>query len=147
MNLAQTHRTLVSGNRWRPESPTLLEKHVVRCVRSTMEGAGLIARTGVDPALRVDLLHRCHARECPPAAVRGRSEFEPRNVVRPLAGHMGQYFGRHGAAVHVLPVRAGGMVADRLAVEQERRDRLAGVASGPSIAARLSLLNFGGLPP
>src|SRR5439155_7004897 len=64
-------------------------------------GAGLIARTGVDPALRVDLLHRCHARECPPAAVRGRSEFEPRNVVRPLTGHMGQYFGRHGAAVHV----------------------------------------------
>jgi hypothetical protein len=110
-----------------------------------MEGAGLIARTGVDPALRVDLLHRCHARECPPASVRARSEFEPRNVVRPLAGHMRQYFGRHGAAVHVLPVRAGVMAADRLAVEQERRDRLAEYPGELAIAARLALINLGAL--
>src|SRR5260370_33762849 len=90
-----------------------------------MEGAGLVARTGVDPALRVDLLHRCHARERPSASVRGRSEFEPRTVVRSLAGHVRQYFGRYAAAVHVLPVPAGVMATARLAVEQERRDRLA----------------------
>src|SRR6266699_1333381 len=65
--------------------------------------------------------------------------------IRPLTGHMGQYFGRHGAAVHVLPVRAGGMAADRLALEQERRDRLAEYPGELAIAARLALINLGAL--
>ena len=43
--------------------PALLEKDVIRRVGRAVEGAGLVARAGVDAALGVDPLHCRHARE------------------------------------------------------------------------------------
>ena len=107
-----------------------------------MEIAGLVAWTAVDPALRVDLQHRCHAGERPPASVRGRSELEPRNVMRRLAGHTSYYVGSHAAAIRVLPVRAGVITADRLTFEAKRRSRLSECPDELAVAAGLALINL-----
>jgi hypothetical protein len=82
-------------------SPAFLKKHVVRAVGSTVEAASFVTRTAVDPALRVDLEYRCHARQHSLASVRGRIELEPRNVIRGLARRLGDDFGAHCTAVGV----------------------------------------------
>jgi hypothetical protein len=110
-----------------------------------MEGAGLVARTGVDPALRVDLL----------SVVTPESVPRPRcAVARSLSHEMssGLLPGTCASTLAVTalpsmcsPVRAGVMAADRLAVEQERRDRLAEYPGELAIAARFALINLGAL--
>src|SRR5271157_1276826 len=110
-----------------------------------MEGASGLARTCEDPALRVNPLHCRHARERAAATVRARCELEPGNVVGSLAGRIGCDLGGHRAAVDMLPVGAGVMAADRLAVKQQRRDRLAESPQQLAVLAGLTLVNLGTL--
>ena len=96
----------------------------------------------MDPALRVDLEYRCHARQHSLASVRGRIELEPRNVIRGLARRLGYDFGAHCTAVGVLPVRASVMAPDRLAFEPERRCRLSKGPGELAVTARLALVQL-----
>src|SRR5262249_54575339 len=83
------------------------------------------AGAGMDAAYRVDPLHRRHPGEQARAAMRGHLELEPGDVARRLAWGAGGGLADHCATVDVLPVRPRIVTADGLAIEQERRARLA----------------------
>jgi len=77
----------------------------------------------VDPALRVDLEYRCHARQHSLASVRGRIELEPRNVIRVLPGAWATTLAPTALPSVCSQFGASVMAPDRLAFEPERRCR------------------------
>src|ERR1700738_995893 len=93
-------------------------------------------------ALVVDPLHGRDARERAASAVVRHFELEPGNIVRRLAGSIARGLCSHGAAVDMLPVRAGIVTSDGLAVEQQRRDRLAERPCKLAVVTGLALVDL-----
>src|SRR3954454_7558140 len=112
--------------RWSWRSPELLlYEHVIRRIRCAMKCAGFIASPLVPAADRVNPLHRRHTRERTAPAARHHLKLEQRDVLWRCAWRIAGDLGDHRAAIHVLPVRAGVVAADGLAVREQRSDRLA----------------------
>src|SRR5438874_177305 len=88
-------------------------------------GDRALARSLRRPTLGVDALDGLHTRQQPAAALLGDLEFEPWQIVESRSRRGGHHLRPHGASVDVLPVRPGIMQADRLAIEDQRRNRLA----------------------
>ena len=107
-----------------------------------MEGAGLVAGTGMHAAPGIDPLHRRDSRQHAAAAMRRHLELEPGDIARRLARNVGDRFADHGAAVDVLPVRTGIVAPDGFAIEQQRRDRLAERPCELAVAAGLALVDL-----
>src|SRR5258708_37911411 len=94
------------------------------------------------PAHRIDALHRGDARERPAAAARGDLELEPGNVLRRCARRIAGGLADDRAAVRVLPARPGIMAPDRLAVREQRRDRLPAGPGEPAVGAGRALADL-----
>src|SRR4029079_1872945 len=103
-----------------------------------VERAGLVAGAAHDSAHRIDTLDRGRAREHTIATPRRHFELEPGHVIGTLAGRVGEHLAGDATAIGVIPVRAGVVASDRLAVEKERRNRLAECPPQPCTRARPS---------
>src|SRR4051812_37015167 len=107
------------------ECSALPKENILGRIGRALEIAGLVARTLKLTAMGVDALNRGDGREDAAAAVGGHFQFQPGNVGRCRARRVADGLADYGAAVGVLPVRPGIVPADRLALGQQRRDRLA----------------------
>src|SRR3954447_26820386 len=91
---------------------------------------------------RVDALRGGDAEESAAAAARGDLKLEPGDGLcvggRCISGGLCD----DRAAVHVLPIRSGVVPADRLAIEKQRRDRLAEGPGELAVRACLALIDL-----
>src|SRR5436309_11419465 len=136
-------RSQRSKRRWpRPKSLALFQEHVVRGVGRALEAAGLVASTLELAACRVDPLHRGDARQDAAAAVGNHLKLQPWNVAVGGTRRIADGLADHCAAVAVLPVGTGVMTADRLAVDQQRRDWLAEDPVQLAVGAGLAFIDL-----
>src|SRR5262245_59904367 len=133
--------TAADRHRWGASRP-LAQGHVVGRVGRAVEGAGLVASAAHDAAHGVDALDGRRRRKDAAAAARRYFELEPGDVARGLAGRVGEHLAGDAAAVDVIPVRAGVVAADRLAVDEERRDRLAERPGELAVGAGLAVIDL-----
>ena len=107
-----------------------------------MERAGFVAGTGQHAALGIDPLHRGHARERAASPMSGHFKLEPRDVACGFARSVAGGFGGYRTAVDVLPVGSRIMTADGLALQQQRRDRLAERPGQLAVIAGFALIDL-----
>src|SRR5215213_5066810 len=120
----------------------LAQEHVVGRVGDAFKAACLVAGAIELSTDRVDPLHGRRRSERTVAAPGSDPELQPGNVHCDLPWGGAGDLADHRAAVAVFPGRSGIMPADRLAVQKQRRDRLAKRPGECAVAAALAFINL-----
>ena len=120
----------------------LAQEHVVCGVGRVAIAAGLFALALEFAARRIDPLHRGDTGEDAGAAPGGHGQLQPGDIVRRGAGGVADRLADDGARVDVFPVRPRIVPADGLAVEQQRRDRLAECPGQLAVAGSLAFIDL-----
>ena len=92
--------------------------------------------------MRIDPLHGRDAGQNAFAAAFDDVKLEPRNVVRSGGRRASAELAHHGAAVDVFPIRPDIVAADGFAVEEKRRNRLAGDPAERAVVAGLAFVDL-----
>ncbi len=121
----------------------LAQEHVVGGVGRAALGAGLVAGALEFAARRVDPLHRGDAGMRMPVPRRGgHRRASARDIVGDRAGALPTALPTTALPSHVLPGRPGIVPADGLAIEQQRRDRLAERPGQLAVGAGLAFVDL-----
>src|SRR5215510_8697220 len=121
---------------------TLLVESVVRAVRHAEKCARGIANRVGAAAMRIQTLDRRDSTEKSGSLSGSHIQSQKRNIVRGCAGRLRRNLGAYGTTIRHQPDRSRKMMADRLAVDHQSRDRLAELPGGLAVRVCLALVDL-----